>query len=99
MNEGKLPDQQPEGPFDFEDLPEGDGVLILSAQRRILSASLQAERLLHRELRRGQILSLDQLFGATCLPRPRRPWMKPWRGLPEPTCWPRSGCRGPPVFT
>ncbi len=69
MNEGKLPGQQPEGPFDFEDLPEGDGVLILSAQRRILSASLQAERLLHRELRRGQILSLDQLFGATCLPQ------------------------------
>jgi hypothetical protein len=26
----------------FEDLPEGDGVLILSPQKRILSANLQA---------------------------------------------------------
>ena len=30
----------------WEELPEGDGVLILSPQKRILSANLQAERLL-----------------------------------------------------
>ena len=36
--------------LDFDDLPEGDGVLILSPEQVILSASLQAERLLRRRL-------------------------------------------------
>jgi PAS domain S-box-containing protein len=43
----------------FEDLPEGDGVLILSPQKRILSANLQAERLLRVRLNRGQNLPLE----------------------------------------
>ena len=45
----------------FEDLPEGDGVLILSPQKRILSANLQAERLLRVKLNRGQSLPLELL--------------------------------------
>ena len=45
----------------FEDLPEGDGVLILSPQKRILSANLQAERLLRVNLNRGQSLPLEVL--------------------------------------
>ena len=45
----------------FEDLPEGDGVLILSPQKRILSANLQAERLLRVNLSRGQRLPFELL--------------------------------------
>jgi hypothetical protein len=43
------------------DLPEGDGVLILSPYSRILSANLQAERLLQVKLNRGQTLPLELL--------------------------------------
>lgn len=51
-----------EGKNNFADLPEGDGVLIISPQRQILSASLQAERLFRRKLVHGQLLPLDNLF-------------------------------------
>ena len=44
-----------------EDLPEGDGVLILSPQKRLLSSNLQAERLLQVKLNRGQIMPLELL--------------------------------------
>jgi len=53
----------------FEDLPEGDGVLILSPQKRILSANLQAERLLHVKLNRGKILPLELLVTEKYLPQ------------------------------
>ena len=51
-----------EGHYDYDDLPEGDGVLILSPQRVILSATLQAERLLRRHLEYGQTLALTDIF-------------------------------------
>lgn len=50
------------GPHEFQDLPEGDGVLILSPQGVILSATLQAERLLRRRLPPGQVLPLAEIF-------------------------------------
>jgi PAS domain S-box-containing protein len=50
------------GPHDFHDLPEGDGVLILSSQGVILAATLQAERLLRRRLTPGQALPLAEIF-------------------------------------
>jgi|UniRef100_A0A7V6DPL1 PAS domain S-box-containing protein len=50
------------GPHDFHDLPEGDGVLILSSQGVILAATLQAERLLRRRLTPGQTLALAEIF-------------------------------------
>jgi PAS domain S-box-containing protein len=53
----------------FEDLPEGDGVLILSPQKRILSANLQAERLLQVKLNRGRILPLELLISEKSLPQ------------------------------
>jgi PAS domain S-box-containing protein len=53
----------------FKDLPEGDGVLILSPQKRILSANLQAERLLQVKLQRGQILPLEILISDKYLPQ------------------------------
>ncbi len=52
-----------------EDLPEGDGVLILSPQKRLLSANLQAERLLRVKLNRGQILPLELLISDKYLPQ------------------------------
>jgi PAS domain S-box-containing protein len=52
-----------------EDLPEGDGVLVLSPQRRILSANLQAERLLQIKLNRGQILPIELLVSKKYLPQ------------------------------
>jgi PAS domain S-box-containing protein len=50
------------GPHDFHHLPEGDGVLILSPQGMILSATLQAERLLGRGLTPGLALPLAEIF-------------------------------------
>ena len=44
------------------DLPEGDGVLILSPEGVILSATLQAERLLRRQVEPGQVLPLPKIF-------------------------------------
>ena len=40
----------------------GDGVLILSAQRVILSATLQAERLLRRHVESGQTHRPGDIF-------------------------------------
>jgi PAS domain S-box-containing protein len=51
-----------ESPPDFEDLPAGDGVLVLSPRLAVLSATLQAERLLKRRLEPGQILPLADIF-------------------------------------
>jgi len=53
----------------FDDLPEGDGVLILSSGSEILSATLQTERLLRRRLDYGQILSLAEIFTDPYLPQ------------------------------
>ncbi|MFW6126625.1 MAG: sigma 54-interacting transcriptional regulator [Thermodesulfobacteriota bacterium] len=52
-----------------EDLPEGDGVLILSPKKRILSSNLQAERLLQVKLNRMQILPLEMLVSEKNLPQ------------------------------
>ncbi|MFZ5450167.1 MAG: sigma 54-interacting transcriptional regulator [Thermodesulfobacteriota bacterium] len=58
-----------EGQQDFDDLPSGDGILILSPDQVILSATLQAERLLRRRLEHGQSLPLTELFPETYLPQ------------------------------
>jgi PAS domain S-box-containing protein len=50
------------GPHDFHDLPAGDGVLIFSPEGVILSATLQAERLLRRRLEPGEALPLAGIF-------------------------------------
>ncbi len=54
---------------DYDDLPAGDGILILSPDQVILSASLQAERLLRRRLEHGQSLALDEIFPEAYLPQ------------------------------
>ena len=45
----------------WSDLPEGDGALVLSPEGKIMSANLQAERILRRELSCGQSLSLADI--------------------------------------
>jgi PAS domain S-box-containing protein len=47
---------------DFDDLPAGDGILILSPDQVILSGTLQAERLLRRRLENGLPLALSEIF-------------------------------------
>jgi hypothetical protein len=51
-----------EGHNDYDDLPGGDGVLILSPDQVILSATLQAERFLRSRFTPGQPLSLSAIF-------------------------------------
>jgi PAS domain S-box-containing protein len=51
-----------EGQPDYDDLPAGDGILILSPDQVILSATLQAERLLRVRFTPGQTLSLADIF-------------------------------------
>ena len=51
-----------EGHYDYDDLPEGDGILILSPEQVILSATLQAERLLRTRLEPGQTVALCDIF-------------------------------------
>ncbi len=45
-----------------DELPSGDGVVVISEAGRILSANLQAERILKRELRPGGSLDLADLI-------------------------------------
>src|SRR3989339_459877 len=47
---------------DYDDLPAGDGILILSSEQVILSATLQAERLLRTRLEPGQTVALSEIF-------------------------------------
>ncbi|MFW6123213.1 MAG: sigma 54-interacting transcriptional regulator [Thermodesulfobacteriota bacterium] len=56
-------------PPDFRDLPPGDGVLILSPEGVILSATLQAERLLRRRLDAGWVMPLAEIFAPADLPQ------------------------------
>ncbi|MDP2046804.1 MAG: sigma 54-interacting transcriptional regulator, partial [Deltaproteobacteria bacterium] len=48
--------------YDYDDLPAGDGILILSSDQVILSATLQAERLLRTRLEPGQTVALSEIF-------------------------------------
>ena len=48
--------------LNYEDLPTGDGVLVLSRQGVVLAAALQTERLLRRKFEPGQTLKLAEVF-------------------------------------
>ena len=54
---------------EFEDLPEGDGVLVISPQAVVMSANLQAERILKTRLTRGSIIRTDQMISGQYLPQ------------------------------
>ncbi|MFH1090130.1 MAG: sigma 54-interacting transcriptional regulator [Pseudomonadota bacterium] len=67
-------------PEHLEDLPEGDGVLVLSPQHRIMSANLQAEGLLKRRLSAGKALTLEQIFDPDSLPQAELALREAWQG-------------------
>ncbi len=48
--------------MEFDSLPEGDGIIIISPEARIMSSNLQAERILRLKLDRGQPLDITQIF-------------------------------------
>jgi PAS domain S-box-containing protein len=47
-------------PDEFETLPDGDGVIVISHDGRIMSSNLQAERILRIRLGRGQPLDISR---------------------------------------
>ena len=53
----------------FDNLPEGDGVLAVSPRWRVLSANLQAERILRTKLESGRILRHEHIFSSGSLPQ------------------------------
>ena len=67
-----------EGHYDYDDLPAGDGILILSPEQVILSATLQAERLLRVRFKPGQTLSLSEIFPEPYLSQAELALRKPW---------------------
>lgn len=57
------------GQDDFESLPEGDGVLVISPESRIMSSNLQAERILKVRFIKGQTFSMRDIVTAEYLPQ------------------------------
>lgn len=74
MEEKKQPDERIRGEIDFDSLPEGDGVLVLSPQGQIMSANLQSERILGMKLIRGQRLDIRQVVAEEHRPRTELAW-------------------------
>lgn len=64
----------------FDDLPEGDGVVILFPDGRIMSSNLQAERLLRRRLQRGDLFRIDDIISGEYREETRRAWEEALRG-------------------
>lgn len=54
---------------DFENLPEGDGVIVISTDYRIMSVNLQAERILKSRIQKGQSFNLADTVTDEYLPR------------------------------
>ncbi len=63
----RLSDKGPSQSRHYEDLPEGDGVVVRSRQQTILSAPLQAERLLRRRPDPGHLLRPEEVFTVSSL--------------------------------
>lgn len=54
---------------DFEGLPEGDGVMVVAPDRSIMSANLQAERILRTRLKHGMPLDMSMTVTEEYLPQ------------------------------
>ncbi|MDY6879606.1 MAG: sigma 54-interacting transcriptional regulator [Desulfatiglans sp.] len=65
---------------DFDEFPEGDGVAVLSLTGRVMSANLQAERLLHRRLPRGRDLRFNEIISAEYRQEAMDAWEKALEG-------------------
>ncbi len=68
MAEEKHPADLDNEEADFENLPDGDGVLVLSPDGKIMSANVQAERLLRRKFDRGEHFDLLQFINGQYRP-------------------------------
>jgi PAS domain S-box-containing protein len=62
MEPEKITNNTVEESNDFDGSPEGDGVLILSSEKKIMSANPQAERLLRMKLPKGETFHLDRVI-------------------------------------
>ncbi|SPD71916.1 PAS modulated sigma54 specific transcriptional regulator, Fis family [uncultured Desulfobacterium sp.] len=54
---------------DFDELPDGDGVLVISKEGSILAGNLQAEKIFRSGFKRGEFLKLGQVINAQYLPQ------------------------------
>ena len=48
--------------FEFNELPEGDGVIVINSDRKILASNLQAERIFRRRFIPGEVLKTDHII-------------------------------------
>ncbi len=64
----------------FDDLPDGDGVVVLFPDGRIMSSNLQADRLLRRRLRRGDTFRIDEVISSEYREEARRAWEEALQG-------------------
>ncbi|MEW6262614.1 MAG: sigma 54-interacting transcriptional regulator [Thermodesulfobacteriota bacterium] len=53
----------------YDDLPEGDGVLVLDPRGQVMAANLQVERLLRSRFSRGRLVRMEDLFSIEYLPQ------------------------------
>jgi len=80
MTEEKHPEGLAEDWVDFESLPEGDGVVVVSPDRRILSANLQAERILKLGLAKGDRFDLNEVMTDPYRPQAEQAILEALRG-------------------
>jgi len=64
----------------FDDLPDGDGVVVLFPDGRIMSSNLQADRLLRRRLQRGDTFHIDEVISSEYREEARRAWEEALQG-------------------
>jgi PAS domain S-box-containing protein len=64
----------------YDDLPDGDGVVVLFPDGRIMSSNLQADRLLRRRLRRGDTFRIDEVISSDYREEARRAWEEALQG-------------------
>ncbi len=65
---------------DFDELPEGDGVVVLSREGTIMSSNLQAERLLKRRLPQGETLFVEEVISEEYRSEAQQAWKESLEG-------------------
>ncbi len=64
----------------FDEMPEGDGVVVLFPDGRVMSSNLQAERLLRRRLRRGDRFRMSEVISEEYREEALRAWEEALQG-------------------
>ena len=68
MTEDKKDNQETSEP-DFDEFPDGDGVLVTSREGGILAGNLQAEKIFRSKFNRGAVLRIEEIINAQYLPQ------------------------------